>query len=79
VTTVLDPSELTLAVAAPPRRLEDALAIGAEHYALAPHENAGSPGALRRLAGSLADEEAARVGWRAGLRAAPHVWALGWR
>jgi Domain of unknown function (DUF4253) len=49
----LAPGETALAVGAPPSDVDHALHIAAEHYALAPRDDAGAPGALARLARGL--------------------------
>jgi hypothetical protein len=67
-----------LAVAAPPRSFEHALRVAAEHYAFAPHETAGRPGALREFALWLTDEAASLRSWRSSATVSPNVWTLGW-
>jgi hypothetical protein len=57
------PSYVSLSVAAPPTTFEQALRIAAEHYAMAPQQDAGRPGALRELAESLVGERVWVLGW----------------
>jgi Domain of unknown function (DUF4253) len=64
VVTLLGPGRTVLSVEAPPRTFPSALAVAAEHFAVAPAEDAGRPGALA---------EHARL-----LQGAP-IWDLGWR
>lgn len=47
------PSAVGLSVAAPPLTMDHALILAAEHHSFCPREDAGRPGALRRLAGEL--------------------------
>ncbi len=51
----LAPGLTLLAVGAPPTTFDHAVRIAAEQYALAPREDAGAPGALRRAASDLLD------------------------
>ena len=62
--TQLDPGCTVLRVETPPRDLHTALLLAAEHFAVAPREDAGRPG-------SLAEE--------ARLLQGPPTWTLYWR
>jgi Domain of unknown function (DUF4253) len=64
VVTLLDPGRTLLSVEAPPRTFASALAVAAEHFAAAPDENAGRPGALAE---------------RARLLQGCAIWDLNWR
>jgi Domain of unknown function (DUF4253) len=64
VVTLLDPGRTVLSVEAPPRTFASALAVAAEHFAAAPDENAGRPGALAE---------------RARLLQGCAIWDLHWR
>jgi hypothetical protein len=64
VLTLLEPGATVLSVEAPPRTFPSALGVAAEHFAVAPQEDAGRPGALAEYARTL--------------QAAP-IWELVWK
>jgi Domain of unknown function (DUF4253) len=66
------PGYVTLAVGAPPRSHERALAIAAEQFALAPREDAGAPGALDTAAQELLGGNPPYT------QSGRNIWTLGW-
>jgi hypothetical protein len=64
VATLLEPGGTVLCVEAPPRTFPAALAIAAEHFAVAPQDDAGRPGALAEQARVLQGSAIWDLTWR---------------